>query len=269
MRNSRLFTAAFLSLLPVSLVAGIDHSLWDDLLDRNVVELKEGSATEVDYRGMLRERELLQQYLGELANVSRTTFDEWEQDDQLAFLINTYNAATVDLILSEYPGLDSIRDIGFLPGSAWRRKSVSLFGEQVSLDNIEHDMIRGWDRYQEPRIHFAVNCAAKGCPALRSEAYIGDRLNEQLEDNTKLFLVDRSRNFASNDRITVSKIFDWYEEDFEQGWNGVGSVSQFLGRYCVELDLNQQQCNSLQSGETRIRYSRYDWGLNQLSDRES
>lgn len=263
------FFVALLFLLPLSLVAEVDHSAWDELLKRHVIVLRGGSATQVHYAALLQDRPKLQQYLNELAVIDRTVFDLWPVDDQLAFLINAYNAWTVELILSEYPQIDSIRDIGFLPGSAWRREFVSLFGEQVSLDDIEHTMIRGWDRFQEPRIHFAVNCAATGCPALRAEAFVGDRLEWQLEDNTKLFLTDRSRNFVKDGRLTISRIFDWYEEDFERGWGRVESVQQFLGRYCAELELTKAQCNTLQAGEYRVRYSRYDWSLNRVSNKES
>ena len=146
--------------------------------------------------------------------------------------------------------------------SPWRRNIVALFGEQVSLDDIEHGMIRGWDRYQEPRIHFAVNCAAIGCPALRAEAYVGNRLEEQLEDSTRLFLSDKERNNYSNGRLYVSSIFNWYEEDFEQGWIGVDSVSDFLSRYSEMLELDVVAKSALNSGNLSIRFLRYDWGLN-------
>ncbi len=269
LRILKSFIALLLLSLPLSLVAEVDHSDWDELLKSHVIVLREGSATQVDYAALLQDRPKLQHYLDELEGVDRTEFDSWSVDDQLAFLINAYNAWTVELILGEYPQIDSIRDIGFLPGSAWRREFVSLFGEQVSLDDIEHNMIRGWDRFQEPRIHFAVNCAATGCPALRPEAFVGDRLDWQLEDSTKLFLADRSRNFIRDKRLTISRIFDWYEEDFEQGWRGVDSVQQFLGRYCSALDLTGEQCSALQAGEYRVRYSRYDWSLNRVTNKDS
>ncbi|NKB34080.1 MAG: DUF547 domain-containing protein [Pseudomonadales bacterium] len=239
-----------------------DHSQWDELLKQNVIVIDDGQATQVNFEGMLADREKLQIYLNRTALVVREEFDTWELADQLAFLINIYNAWTVELILTEYPDLRSIRQIGLFPFSAWRRNFINLFGDRVSLDDVEHGMIRGWGIYNEPRIHFAVNCAAIGCPALRAEAYTGDRLEEQLEDNTKLFLMDRNRNYFSDGQIYVSSIFDWYEEDFEQGWNSIDSVANFLASYAAELEIPDNVLPQLKQDELRIRYLRYDWDLN-------
>ncbi len=259
--NTLIGTLVLLLTLPLSAFAQFNHGIWDELLKAHVQVIDGGKASRVDYNRMLRDRSRLQTYLGQIAAIDRATFEAWGQDEQLAFLINTYNAWTVELILDEHP-LNSIRNIGFLPGAAWRRNIVSLFGEQVSLDDVEHGMIRGWQRYNEPRIHFAVNCAAIGCPALRAEAYQGDRLEQQLEDNTQLFLADRQRNHLDGDTIYISRIFDWYEEDFERGWGGVNSVQEFLVRYDDVLGLSGEERIALLSGEIRLRYLRYDWGLN-------
>lgn len=248
------------------LAAEFDHSTWNRLLGDHVQVFDQGQVTAVDYDGFAAARSQLSGYLDTLAQVPRTEFDGWPEAEQLAFLINAYNAWTVALILSEYPGIDSIRDIGFLPGAAWRRDIVRLFGEQVSLDDVEHGMIRGWERYQEPRIHFAVNCAAIGCPALRAEAYVGAELDSQLEDSTRLFLSDRSRNYVADDGLYISRIFDWYAEDFERGWQGVDSVHEFLLRYADALDAGATQRAGLQQETLRIRYLDYDWGLNQLPE---
>lgn len=251
-----------MSFFSVDALAQFDHSDWDTLLKKHVNMIDEGKTTQVEYAGMLVDRPVLRNYLASIASVERSDFDSWSLSTQLAFLINTYNAWTVELILSEYPDLRSIRQIGFFPFSAWRRNIVQLFGESYSLDDVEHGMIRGWDIYQEPRIHFAVNCAAIGCPALRAEAYIGERLEEQLEDNTKRFLSDSNRNYYSNEQLFVSRIFDWYKEDFEQGWQGVDSVSEFLSRYGDELKLTTSDISRLQENAIRIRFLRYDWDLN-------
>ena len=259
----KLFCFALL-LLPVSALAEFDHSQWDSLLRKHVKVQGAGVATQLDYAGMAGDQAQLSAYLAALAAVDRASFEVWDTASQLAFLINTYNALTVDLILDDYPDIDSIRDIGFLLSSAWNQDIASLFREPVTLDEIEHEMIRGWDRYKEPRIHFAVNCAAIGCPALRNEAYVGDRLERQLEDSTKLFLSDRSRNYFDNGRLYVSSIFDWYEEDFERGWGGIDSVAEFLANYPSELGLDGQTVGSLRAGNLRIRYLRYDWDLNDV-----
>lgn len=258
-----LFAFTVLLVMPAS-GAVPDHADWDQLLQHHVQMHDQNRTSSVDYAGMAQERPALRQYLQSLQTVSREDFDAWPMPDQLAFLINAYNAWTVELILQYYPDIDSIRDIGFLPGAAWRRNIASLFGEQVSLDDIEHGMIRGWPRFQEPRIHFAVNCAAIGCPALRNEAYTGARLEQQLEENTERFLSDRERNFMDKDVLRISPIFDWYREDFEKGWQGIDSVEEFLLAYANALGLDDRQRERLRDGQIRLRYSDYDWSLNSL-----
>lgn len=258
--------AIVLILLPGSVFADFDHRDWDELLGRHVAVLDGGVATKLDYAGMGADRAQLKGYLERLAAVSRASFDGWTTAAQLAFLINAYNAWTVDLILEDYPDIDSIRDIGFLFSSAWNQDVATLFGEPLTLDEIEHEMIRGWDRYREPRIHFAVNCAAIGCPALRAEAYTGEKLEMQLDDATRRFLSDRSRNYFENDRLYISSIFDWYEEDFEKGWGGVESVAEFLSRYPDELGLDADTAARLGRGDIRLRHISYDWGLNDTRD---
>ena len=253
-----------LIIFPLGVNAEFDHESWNELLKKHVVVLADGQATQVNYEAMLEDRIAITQYLEELASISRGEFDAWSIPEQLAFLINAYNAWTIELILSEYSGLRSIRQIGLLPFSAWRRKIVRLFDEQHSLDEIEHGMIRGWGIYNEPRIHFAVNCAAIGCPALRAEAYLGNSLDQQLEENTKLFLSDRTRNYFLNGQLYVSSIFDWYEEDFEQGWRGINSVSEFLLNYVTELGLDLEEISFLEQERIQIRHLRYDWGLNKV-----
>jgi hypothetical protein len=257
----KIFTYILL-LLPALALADFDHSEWDGLLREHVRVLDDGIATQVDYSGMAADRAVLKAYLAEVATVPRSTFESWSTPAQLAFLINVYNACTVDVILEEYPNIDSIRDIGFFLSSAWNQKFANLFGEPVTLDEIEHGMIRGWGRYQEPRIHFVVNCAAIGCPALRAEAFVSDKLEMQLEDSTKQFLSDRSRNYYDNGRMYISSIFDWYEEDFEKGWGGIDSVAEFLAGYAAELDVDMATANQLRADDVRIRHLRYDWSLN-------
>jgi len=252
------------AVLPVAALAQFDHQAWDQLLHEHVRVIDGGKVTQVDYVGMSRDAAALNAYLGDAAAVSRITFDRWSQDEQLAFLINVYNAATVSIVLTEYPDIDSIRDIGSLFRSTWSREFVSLFGATVTLDNIEHDMIRGWNIYNEPKIHFAVNCAAIGCPPLRAEAYVGNKLQQQLDDNTRLFLADRNRNYLDGKRLYVSKIFDWYEEDFAKGWKGIDSVAQFLATYSTALDLTADEKRALETGQTSIRYLSYDWNLNRV-----
>ena len=240
------------------------HEIWNDLLTRFVNLSADGTASRLDFEGFAESRQKLAAYLNELASVSKVDFDRWSVAVQLAFLINAYNAWTVELILDHYPAIESIRDIGLLPGAAWRLRIVELFGRVISLDDLEHNMIRGWDRFHEPRIHFAVNCAAVGCPALADRAYSGATLNDQLDRNARQFLKERARNYALQGDLYVSPIFRWYREDFQNGWGGYESLSAFLAEYGEALGLSEAQRAALMSGRIRIRFSRYDWSLNSL-----
>lgn len=234
-----------------------DHSQWDTLLQNNVEVFEGGNATEVDYQKMSRDRETLVVYLEQLSEVDRNQFDSWSSSDQLAFLINAYNGWTVELILTQYPHLKSIKELGSLFRSPWKKKFIPLLGETRSLDNIEHDLIRGSSRYNDPRIHFAVNCASVGCPALRNQAYSGQLLESQLESATTRFLSDTSRNRIQDRKLEISSIFKWYREDFETGWRGAESLQQFLMLYSESLEANIVEIDGLD-----IRFLDYDWGLN-------
>ena len=244
-------------------VSSVSHAPWDQLLHAHVVDTPDGRSTSVDYRGMLAERAKLSAYLQSLALVKKDAFARLSQPAQLAFLINAYNAWTVELVLTAYPDLTSIKDLGSFFRSPWSRSFIPLLEETRSLDNIEHDLIRGDNGYQEPRIHFAVNCASIGCPALRAEAYEEARLESQLEDQTRRFLQDPSRNRVVGDGLEVSSIFKWYREDFQQGWLGYSRLEDFFSHYSDLLGLNSDQVQALSDGSLKIRFVAYDWALNQ------
>ncbi|CAA0096169.1 Uncharacterised protein [Halioglobus japonicus] len=239
-----------------------NHQVWDGLLKKHVVEVDGGKATQVDYAGMARDRKELQAYLGQLSRVSMANFDLSSPNDQLAFLINAYNAWTVELILTEYPNIESIKELGSLFQSPWRKKFFVLLGESRSLDDIEHNLIRGSQRYEDPRIHFAVNCASIGCPALRNEAYDAAKLDEQLDDQQQLFLSDRTRNRLQGRSLQVSSIFKWYNEDFEKGWMGVDSLQQFFLQHSGSLGFTADDVSRFSAGKIDIEYLDYDWRLN-------
>lgn len=244
--------------------AAFDHGTWDGLLQRHVVSVAGGHATAVDYAGMTRERAHLKTYLNALTAVKPAEYRRWPQADRLAFLINAYNAWTVELVLTRYPEIDSIKDVGGIFGSPWKKRFIPLLGEIRSLDDIEHGMIRADGAFEEPRIHFAVNCASVGCPALRGEAYVGARLDAQLEDATRRFLADRSRNRYNPQtrRLEVSKIFDWYRQDFERGWRGYTRLSQFFAHYADALSDLDAVRGVLRAGQPRLTHLDYDWSLN-------
>lgn len=234
------------------------HTDWDALLRRHVHWSSDGTTSTVDYAGLAAERDALRQYLQRLATVSPTQFAKVSVAEQQAFLINAYNAATIELILQRWPKLDSIRDLGSWLRSPWQLSFVELLGETRSLDDIEHTLLRGAAGFSEPRIHFAVNCASIGCPALRPEAYHGTHLEAQLQDQTKRFLRDRSRNRFEDDRLQVSRIFDWYGDDFAS----VGGVANFLANHADALGLDGATASALREGAIDIAYLPYDWSLN-------
>lgn len=247
--------------------AAFDHGAWGQLLRRHVVPATDASGTSVNYAGLQGDKDALQHYLAQLAAVTEADFLRWPSAERLAFLINAYNAWTVQLVLSEYPEITSIKEIGGWFGSPWDKAIAPLLGRTRTLDEIEHQMIRGSGQFDEPRIHFAVNCASVGCPALRPEAYTADHLEDQLEDQTTAFLRDRSRNAWRDDRLHVSPIFKWYRADFHSGWRGHDSLSAFLASYASALDLTPAQKKKLAAGDVRIHFSTYDWTLND-SDRD-
>jgi Protein of unknown function, DUF547 len=242
--------------------ADFDHSSWDGLVADNVQMTADYSSSTVNYSQLAEDRPALKSYLDAMSKVSRTEFDAWQKPDQLAFLINAYNAWTVELILTRYPKLTSIKELGSLTQSPWQKAFIPLLGETVSLDNIEHDMIRGSGRYNDPRIHFGVNCASIGCPALLNEAFVGGKLDQQLERMTKGFLSDQKRNRVANGKLAISSIFNWYGGDFEQGWRGSERLEDFLWLYGDSLGLSAADKKTLSAGEMEIAFLEYDWRLN-------
>lgn len=249
-----------------ALAAGFDqnHAAWTVLLKKYVVLVRGGEATKVRYGGFKKDGPALTAYLASLSSVSHATFSAFDKPQQMAFLINAYNAFTVELILTGYPGIESIKDLGSLFASPWKKRFVPLLGDTVSLDDIEQGMLRARGRYDDPRIHFALNCASIGCPALREEAYIGVRLDEQLTDQARRFMSDRSRNRWNTQRarLEVSQIFHWYEDDFQQGWQGIKSSAAFFALYADQLADAPADRQRIVDQKESVSYLDYDWKLN-------
>jgi hypothetical protein len=240
------------------------HAGWSALLKKHVVVQGGGRASQVRYAGMATDRAALKAYTDALSAVGAATFDAFSKPQQMAFLINAYNAFTVELILTRYPKLASIKDLGSFLQSPWKPKWVPLLGDKVSLDDIEHQMLRKRGRYDDPRVHFAVNCASIGCPALREEAFVPDRLDMQLDEQTTRFLSDRTRNRlnTANSTLEVSKIFDWFGEDFRLGHRGIASLAAFLGRHANALADAPADRERVRGGQLEINFLDYDWKLN-------
>jgi Protein of unknown function, DUF547 len=239
-----------------------DHSAFDALLKKNVVQLDGGKASQVKYADFAKDRAQFKAYLDSISKVPAAEFKTWNKNEQLAFLINAYNAYTIELILTKYPDLKSIKDFGTTFTSPWKKKFFTLLGEEKALDDIEHGMIRAEGVYNDPRIHFVVNCASIGCPPLRNEAITAAKLDAQLDDSAAKFLSDRSRNRYASGSLTLSKIFDWYGKDFAKGWKGYTSLNQFIAKYSDALADNAADKQTLAEGKFKLSFSDYDWNLN-------
>lgn len=223
------------------------HVRWTDILKRRV------SNGRVDYAALKQAPEQLNRYLAELGNVSKASFKTWSTNQQIAFLINLYNAQTLDLIVRHYP-VKSIKDIGSFFKGPWDQPVVRLFGARTTLAKVEHEMLR--KDYREPRIHFALVCAALGCPLLRQEAYRAEDLDRQLDEQGRVFLGTSEKNRADLKARTIylSPVFRWFETDFE---STAGTVLDFVRPYFPEPVQEE-----LRQGRFRIRYTDYDWSLN-------
>lgn len=209
------------------------HQEWDMLLQKHVTP--DGK---VNYSSLKKEKGTIESYIARLANNGPKT--EWSHNVRLAFWINLYNAVTVNLILDHYP-LKSIMDIN--NGKAWDLKLVTVEDKALSLNDIEHNIIR--KRFNEPRIHFAVNCAAKSCPKLLNSAFLPEKLDQQLSFQANYFVNNTSKNNISSDQLELSKIFDWYGSDF-------GDVNVYIKKFIPTLNT-----------DLKPSFMVYDWALNE------
>ena len=208
----------------------------------------------VDYAKLKAAPADLDAYLKDVGSVSAADFARWSKGDRLALLLNLYNAQTLRLIVDQYP-LKSIRSIGALPGAAWRGLIVRFGGQMLSLEHLENKVIR--PEYREPRIHFALVCAAVSCPPLRGEPYVGSRLGEQLDDQARKFLAttESNRFDAAKNTLYLSQIFNWYKEDFIKP---AGSVANYVKPF-----LPKSQRDALADpAKAKVQFNEYDWALN-------
>ncbi len=273
MLNRRLFLTASSTLVlgwPVAFVqaqsadSALDHSYpdWDALLKKHVRWLADNKQSQVDYKAFLADRAALQQILARWSAVTPAQFAGFNRQQKMAFLINAYNGFTVELILTQYPNLKSIKDLGSLFQSPWKKKFFRLLGEERYLDWIEHEQLR--PGYNDWRVHAAVNCASIGCPALRREAFVAPRLDEQLDDAMNRFMSDATRNRYVDGRAELSEIFKWFGEDFQKGHRGIGNLNDLVLRYADALGVPMAERAAIRAGSVRIRYVDYDWSLNDI-----
>lgn len=230
---------------PVSLQAAtVSHEIWAELLSKYVHKGR------VDYTGFKSEEDRLDQYL---AVLEKTDPESLSENEQFAFYINAYNAWTIKLILSAYPGITSIKELGSLLKSPWEKEFVHIDGRVTTLDDIEHNILR--PRYRDPRVHFAINCSAVSCPPLRSEPYQGSTLDGQLDLSTRAFINDPKNYRFEGNTLYVSRIFQWFSEDFNE------DILGFLLVYAQD-DLKRKL--STKKRTIRIGYLHYDWALNDI-----
>ena len=248
-----------------------EHKAWTALLKKHVVLIDGGKASKVRYAGFQQDRSQIKSYLESLSKVAPAEFDGWSKAQRMAFLINAYNAFTVEKILSRYPDIRSIWDFGKLIGNPFRDRFFTLLGREFSLDAIEHETLRKPGAYDDPRVHYAVNCASIGCPMLREEAYTAARLEAQLEEQARRFLSDRSRNRydATAGRLEISRIFDWYRADWTSGYRGfegrsapIHSHEQYFAGYAALLADAPEQRKLIEERKAPLQFLEYDWRLN-------
>lgn len=231
-----------------------EHETWNRVLRDCLRSSDGGRISRMDYRCVETQPSDIERYISTLSRVTKAEYEAWKVNDQLAFLLNTYNAFTVKLVVDHYP-VKSIKDIGSFFSSPWKKTWVPLLGKTLSLDEIEHGIIR--KNFREPRIHFAVNCASVGCPPLRAEAYEGSRLDEQLAEQRQFFLTNERENrfYPDKKELVLSKIFSWYGDDF--GSEGDKSLIAYAAKSIPALQ------KALDRGQkVEIRYGDYDWSLN-------
>ncbi|NND07497.1 MAG: DUF547 domain-containing protein [Saprospiraceae bacterium] len=239
--SSTIFLACGVSPKMTGTSKPIVHDVWNKLLSKHV----DGDGW-VDYLGFQQDSLVLNQYL-DLLSSAHPNAKNWSRNERLAYWINAYNAFTVKLIVNHYP-VESIKDIkNGIPfvNTVWDIKFIQIEDRTYDLNNIEHGIIR--KQFDEPRIHFAVNCASVSCPKLLNQAYIATTLDEQLTDAARTFLNDPLRNRLEENK--VSSIFSWFSGDFK---SKSGSVRSFINTYApAQLD-----------SEAKLEYLEYNWSLN-------
>ena len=210
------------------------HASWNVLLQQYV-----DADGNVDYHSWKKSQTDLDKYIQLLEKTPPANY--WDKNDSLAYFINAYNAVTVKLILDNYP-LKSIRDIK----DPWDSKSLNLPNNRLTLNDIEHKVLRKMD---DPRIHFAINCASASCPQLSNEAFRASKVQKQLEETTALFINDTSKNQISEKNIGLSKIFLWFSKDFGSKKERIAFIQKYSQKPFKD--------------NAKIKYQEYDWSLNE------
>ncbi len=229
----RYFLLPFLISFTLAANAQKNHAKWNEILSIYV-----DSYGKVDYEAWNKSQEGINKYINMLSEHDLKFNSE---QSEKAFWINLYNASTIQIVLKNYP-INSIREIN--NGKVWDEKFISVNGEFYSLNQIENEILR--KKFNDPRIHFGINCAAISCPKLNNKAFTSSNVNVELEKLTSNFINTNSK--ITSNSIVVSKIFDWYKEDFKQN----GGLIDYLNKYLIKKVPKNFQ----------VDYSNYNWNLN-------
>jgi hypothetical protein len=240
----RIFLLCFIFFSQYSF-ASFDWSDYSDLLEQHVVQKEKSGilGNLVNYDGIAQDP----RYAKLIESLSAYDTSNLAGNEKLAFYINTYNIFAIKLVIDHQPR-NSIKDIGSWFNPVWQKPVGVLAGKMVSLDKIEHKVLR---KMGEPRIHFAIVCASLSCPDLRTEAYSAERIEHQLDEQTKSFLANEQKGLRIDGKtVYVSKIFDWFSQDFDPSNDSKG-VLKFIAKYNIEAGRFSE-----------YKTLNYDWHLN-------
>lgn len=229
----------------------------------------------VNYSDLKANRKPLDEFAQSMSRLDPKAYDAWADTEKIAFWINAYNALTLKAIVDHYPIKASFFKSLVYPGNSirqipgvWDKITFSVLGREITLDGIEHDILRA--KFNEPRIHMALVCAAMGCPPLRNEPYVGGKLDSQLRDQTTKFLQDpaKFRIDRTSNKVYLSPIFDWFGEDFVKTYSNALDLSGFPEKQKAVLNFISRHVEPgekayLVTGNFSIEYLKYDWSLNE------
>lgn len=255
---------------------GFDYSDFAEALKINVDDVGM-----VNYKKLKAEPEKLRAFITELGNLDRKDFDNWSDNAKIAFWLNAYNALTLNAIIDNYPIKSSFFKSRIYPKNSirqiagvWDKINFKVMGQNLTLGHIEHKILRV--QFDEPGIHVAMVCAAMGCPSLRNEPYTGDKLQEQLDDQTSRFLADSAKFKIerTNNRLYLSPIFKWFAVDFTKKYGPKKSIGRHNKEKSAVLNfiasyLDKVQKDYVLAGKFKIKYLKYDWSLNEQQTKKS
>ncbi len=218
----------------------------------------------VNYEELKQKRQILDDFNAAIGAVSPAAYQSWTDNAKIAFLINAYNSLTLQSIIDNYP-TKSIRNI---PG-VWKIRKFNVAGQQMTLDQIEHQILR--KEFNQPKIHVALVCAANSCPFLRREPFTAEKLDAQLDDQSQTFLA-QTNNFRidrPNNRVYLSSIFKWFGEDFEPTYGQSENIQGLNNKETAVINYVSQYLSAedrqyLMQGGYDVKYSNYDWSLNEM-----